>query len=654
VRNSLLGVAAVVTSLGCTTTKQEPKRGELVLFIQTDLSVPKDVSSVRVEVVENGRVQFAQSYSLGPAPLLQMPATLSIVAGEDPADPVSIRILARQGRVGGDADGGVPRVLREIVTTVPPDRSALLPITLQWLCADEKSLVVEDGEVSTACGEGETCVAGTCQEQAVDSSTLPDLDVRVTDGTAPDSGCFDVLTCQGDAPLAAVDVGSCTVPAPSGDRKSWNFALRLPLGSGGTCNQSHCYVPLNEGADGWRAGADGEVLLPESVCEGETPLAVAVSTGCPTKTSLMPVCGAATRFQTPAPGTPTSAPGEMSGEGGAGAGGGGGGGAGGDATEPEVVLLKGVAAPRHVVIEPLGVYFVAQASTSADAVFWCALAGCEGRAQAQWQGPVGALADGFAHNASLLSVWAWEQQSLQIRACPFPGGCSMDAVARVLATTDAPDPPQASLTGAVAMTESSVIFREGPTSTRIQICSMLDVGCGASSATLVTDTSPVLSLTATDTGLLVWANAAGELKHCQLEDCPGTVSVNATGQQFSWGPLFSNDVVVWSSARSVRACTLNDCAATQRDVFTAVSAPTALAIDGSYAYVGFSPSPNPPVHELVKAPLDGSMQGQTLRTGSGLVVGTGVDGDYVYSFIVDPLTAVGDLVRTSKDAMPMP
>jgi hypothetical protein len=656
-----MAAALAAMSSGCTTTKHEPKRGELVLYLETDLSIPKDVSSIRVEVVQTGRVQFAQTYLVGPAPLLQMPATLSIVAGKDPSEPVSIRILARQVPKGADADRGIPRVLREIVTTVPEDRSALLPVPLQWLCADDKSLVVSGDEVSTACGEGETCVAGSCEPQEVDSSKLADFDPKVTEGIAPDSGCFDVLTCVGGAPLAPVDAQTCTVPAPAGDPSSWNVALRLPLDSGGTCDDAHCFVPLNEGAEGWSEGDAGTIQLPAAVCEGDTPLEVVTSVGCPTKTTLMPVCGPATRFDSAAPGTPDMPiAGGTQGQGGMGSGGSGGGvgggpgvgGGGPGVSVPEVVMLQGITAPRHVVVEPLGVFFLAQAQDGTDGVFWCALAGCDSQAQVQWQGAPGAIAQGFAHNSTQLDVWAWDQQTIQIHGCAFPGGCS-SATAKVLASSDALNPPLQALQGTIAMTETSVLFREVEPSARIQSCSMLDTGCDTASPTLFTDTSPVISLT-TSGGTLVWANAAGELKYCQLDDCPGTVAVSATGQLFSWGPVFVNESVVWGSDRIVRACTLSDCAATEHDLFSAVSPVTALASDGKNAYFGFLRTPQPPVHDLVKVPLDGSTLGQTLRSGSGIITGTGVDGDFVYSFVVDPNTMIGDLVRTSTSAMPMP
>lgn len=630
-------------SFACTTTKHEPKRGELVLYLQTDLSIPEDVSSLRVEVVKTGRVQFAQTYLIGPSPLLEVPATLSIVAGDDPSEPVSIRILARQVAPGADGDDGVPRVLREIVTTVPPNRSALLPITLQWLCADEKSLTVDDGEVSNACGEGETCVAGSCEPQAIDSSTLADFDARVLDGQAPSSGCFDATTCLAAAALSPVDPASCSVAAPTGAREAWNFALRLPPDSGGSCDATHCFVPLDEGVDGWRADDNGRILLPPAVCEGSTPLEVVVSTTCPTKTELIPICGPATRFDEKVPGTPAD------GQGGAGAGGSGP--VGGSA--PEVVLLQGVQAPRHVVVDPLGVFFLAKGTGNSDAVFWCSGDGCDQQAQVQWQGPAGAMAQGFAHNSTQLTIWSWDQQSIQIHGCPFPGGCST-GTATILASSSSASPPVQPPQGMIAMTEKAVIYREVEPSPRIQSCSMLGSGCGADSSSLYTDTAAILALSA-GPGILAWANTAGELKHCDLNDCPGTVTVDATGQLFSWGPVISNDTVVWSSDRAVRACAWNDCVATTRDLFNAASPLTALACDGSFAYFGFLRSPQPPIHDLVKAPLDGSGLGQTLRSGDGILGGAGVEGDFVYSFIVDPTTMTGDLVRTPKNAMaPMP
>src|SRR5437867_1203295 len=107
------GALVLFPLLGCsgnTTTK-----GQLMLAVQTDMSLPKDVDRVRIEVIAYGSPLFANDYDVGPAGL-HIPATLGIVAGNDPSTPVHIRVIARQS--------GKPRMLRETVTTVPADRIA--------------------------------------------------------------------------------------------------------------------------------------------------------------------------------------------------------------------------------------------------------------------------------------------------------------------------------------------------------------------------------------------------------------------------------------------------------------------------------------------------------------------------------------------------
>ncbi len=628
--------------LGCTTTTNEVKRGELVLVLQTDLSVPKDVSSLRVEVLTSGRVQFAQTYLIGPAPQLEMPAALSIVAGENAADPVSIRILARQVNPGADLDQGVPRVLREIITTVPPDRTAMLPVTLHWLCADAKSLQVSGaGEISTSCGEGLTCVAGTCSPQEVDSASLPDFVPAALDGSAAaGSGCFDVLGCLAGAPVAAVDPVSCTIAAPGSDPSQWNVALRLPPNSSGSCDALGCFIPLDADAvNGWSPAGAGRLQLPSAVCASTPPVEVVAAAGCASKSALNPVCGPASRFDTPlAGGSPMPPDGTMMPP--------------GMASVPETVLLSGIRFPRHVVVDPLGVFFIALADDGvSEGVYWCALAGCNSQAQALWLGPPGALTAGFAHNQSYLTVWGWDLETMQIHSCPFPGGC-VTGTGVVLAAVSATPPPMP-VSGMMAMTNTAVIFREAEPSARLQSCHMLDVGCGAMVKTQHTDHAPVRSL-ALSADQLVWANNAGELQHCEHDNCGLTVQVATTGQSFVQGPVVSSGLVVWASDRVVRACELLNCAATQRDLFTSASPVTGLATDGTNAYFGFVRNPSPPVHDLVSVPLDGSMLGTTLRSGDGFIDGLGVDAGYVYSFVVDAATGEAQLIRTSKQMMPPP
>ncbi|HEX2872979.1 MAG TPA: hypothetical protein VHP33_17075 [Polyangiaceae bacterium] len=643
-----LAFLAAPWALACTTTTTEPKRGELVLVLQTDLSVPKDVSSLRVEVLTSGRVQFAQTYLIGPAPELQLPGALSIVAGDNPADPVSIRILARQVPDGADGDQGVPRVLREIITTVPPDRTAMLPVTLHWLCADEKSLdVSSSGEVSSACGEGQTCVAGSCVAKEVDSATLPDFDSAVVEGTSETSGCFDVLPCLAGAPLAPVDPATCRVAAPAGDASLWNVALRLPPGSNGTCDAANCYVPLDFSDEGWSQGPSGTLQLPAAVCETTPPREVVVASGCSSKTALTPICGPASRFETAVGGgsqmmTPVDPNMMMPPVGGG--------------PVPETTMLTGVQDPRHVVVEPLGVFFLGRATDGTDGVFWCALAGCDSMAQSQWLGPPGGLAAGFAHNQSHLVAWGVQQQSMQLHACPFPGGCAGGSSV-VIANGSATNPPMPMATpGLLAMTDSAVLFREADPGLSIRSCSMFDTGCGAAAPALVTDSAPVIALSVSG-ARMAWSNAAGELQFCEHAACEASKTSAIGGQMFVAGPILLDDTALWASDRAVRACELSDCAGSVRDLFNSAAPVSGLASDGTDAFLGFLRVPQPPVHDIVKVSLSGDSFGSTLRSGDGIVSGLGVQGEFVYSFVVDPSTGKGDLFKTSKSAMvgpPMP
>jgi hypothetical protein len=61
-----------------------------MLAFQTDMEVPKDIDVVRIEIRSYGREIFAEDYPVGEGKVL-LPATLGVVAGEDPTAPVTIR-----------------------------------------------------------------------------------------------------------------------------------------------------------------------------------------------------------------------------------------------------------------------------------------------------------------------------------------------------------------------------------------------------------------------------------------------------------------------------------------------------------------------------------------------------------------------------------
>jgi len=286
---ALKAAAFAVLVLSCE-GEELPPPGQLMLVFNTDMKLPDDVSSVVLEVTSFGSTIFSNEYQVGAGKLL-MPSTFGIVVGEDPSTPVRVRLIGFQG--------SAPRVLREVVTTVPEDRIAMLRMPIQWLC---EGTAVSDGSgidpkdpagITTTCGDEETCLAGTCASADVDSSTLPDYSAEKVFGggsTPEDGSCFDTLACFASAETVEVDEG-CTVADPGGDV---NVAMVLPAGGDGICDAQRCLIPLSgESETGWQRG-DGKLALPSAVCdriaEGRVE-GVQVSAACSVKTDAIPTCG---------------------------------------------------------------------------------------------------------------------------------------------------------------------------------------------------------------------------------------------------------------------------------------------------------------------------------------------------------------------------
>src|SRR5580700_12241515 len=93
---ALLAVAPVVIVAACGKTLPPP--GELVVAVATDLSIPKDIDQIRVQVLWNGTTPYPYDNTFyirpgGPAGV-KIPATLGILAGSDPTIPALVRVIA--------------------------------------------------------------------------------------------------------------------------------------------------------------------------------------------------------------------------------------------------------------------------------------------------------------------------------------------------------------------------------------------------------------------------------------------------------------------------------------------------------------------------------------------------------------------------------
>lgn len=293
--------------------------GELILAIGTDLAMPEQVDNVYLHVEVHGQTLLDNKYPIG-AHDQSIPATLTLAAGSD-IQPVTIRVAGLRRSQW--------RTFREVVTTVPFDRSALLRMPVQWLCDESARQVttMENGAnvtrtLSSCQEEGFSCQNGACVPNLVKAETLPDYEPEQVFGGASDpshGSCFDTLSCMAGGVVVEPDA-SCSLELPSSEQV--NVALRVARD--GICDDTDttCFVPLDRHQQlGWYE-RDGRMQLPEAACERlreRRVSAIYVSTDCPTKTPATPPCGTWTHVgrlpggQISGPGGPgaPSVPGEM-------------------------------------------------------------------------------------------------------------------------------------------------------------------------------------------------------------------------------------------------------------------------------------------------------------------------------------------------------
>lgn len=297
---SLAGAAGVASCGG--------EKGQLMVVFQTDMSLPKDIDTIRVEATLDGSIVYDETFErLGDEGSIRLPATLGFLTPDDPAQALRVRVIASRGGKDG------VRLLREVLTTVPEGRTATLHMPIQFLCdgsaevdRDEQGNALRDAQgnvlVKNSCPEGQSCVAGSCVPREIDSRALPEFKVEAVFGGGDGDGlCFDTVQCFATAASASVDLvrfaanpDDCLANAPSGDV---NVAL-LTQG-GGICGESACYVPLDAESDaGFRVEAGNVLRLPPEVCKraqqgklAGIAIADAGEGKCRRKGTDLPTCG---------------------------------------------------------------------------------------------------------------------------------------------------------------------------------------------------------------------------------------------------------------------------------------------------------------------------------------------------------------------------
>jgi hypothetical protein len=329
-------------AIACSST--EPPPGQLMLAITSDLVPADDIDQLTVEVKRpEGVIEKKSTFSLGPPTGARLPATLALTATTNPQSPFVIRVHAYSQRDD-------TYVLREVVTSFPEDRIALVRAPLDWLCFGSGFFLSQpDPYVESCCTAERTCVGGGCEPPEIVQPKLETYgDALVFGGGGPEGGgrCFDTLGCF------SADSGGTVIdpPPPSGsggagggggsggagggggggaleygdrcatEEESEPCSMTLPAGTDVAnvalvTNSEHgicygepspggtCLVPLDQGlSSGWRI--DGTTLhLPAGVCRPPrwftspnkgSPLAItkiALTPACETKTIDVPICG---------------------------------------------------------------------------------------------------------------------------------------------------------------------------------------------------------------------------------------------------------------------------------------------------------------------------------------------------------------------------
>jgi len=276
------------------------KAGGLVVLVTSDLSIPKDLDRVQVEVTQAGFTLKHEERALG-ASSFALPAEfrLSKTARSTP-----VQVTVSGLRLG------VVRVTRTAITQIPTKHLAVLRMPLDYLC-DQGTV---DG---SACPDDQTCKLGSCESVEVRGDSLPIYDgpytavVRKVDGSVVSRQCFDAASCFSAASRVTVDdVATCSFAFQSATPEQLNVAIQLPVGSAGICGQTQCWVVLDPGA-AWTY-TDSRVYLPKSLCDGsrvDAASQVVLAQGCEAKNDFAPVCDTSTGATSGGVGTaPVTAP----------------------------------------------------------------------------------------------------------------------------------------------------------------------------------------------------------------------------------------------------------------------------------------------------------------------------------------------------------
>lgn len=209
--------AAALAWSGCEAKKQT----EYVAGISTQVQVPRDLKSIRIDVSVGGVVLFCRGYRVYDGKV-QLPRSLGEIPSQDKPgpDPITVTVsgfteefsetsgnsvfencTAVAPKVGDPSQG--TRILRRSRQPYVLDTVLFLPMPLKYSCFD-KDCPRED----------QTCKGGVCVDAKIDETKLPKYADDLVDGAG--GGCFRAGDCfSASVPAVVVDPTDCTFALPN-------------------------------------------------------------------------------------------------------------------------------------------------------------------------------------------------------------------------------------------------------------------------------------------------------------------------------------------------------------------------------------------------------------------------------------------------------
>lgn len=271
------------------------KPAGLMLAIQTDLSMTKDLDQLGIYVLANGTPILSETYMIEGG-RVRLPSTIAIAPPANPPSAVRVRVVGFKG--------GSARIVRDAFTTVPTDRLAVLPLPLRWL--DDGSAVGGDAEFQVnpfakaraKCAEGQTSDLGVCVDANVPESKLALYEPAAIFGGGDEGAgsCFPTPACFAGGVTQPLDETTCTIAKPAAPSN-----VAVVTNGDGDLVGTDTVIVLDEGSE-WSAVGD-RLQLPKALCAAPVRARwkfVLTSAACVTKTARYPACG---RYAT---GTPLS------------------------------------------------------------------------------------------------------------------------------------------------------------------------------------------------------------------------------------------------------------------------------------------------------------------------------------------------------------